>query len=562
MRKCMKELETLLRAKDPCIYIQTYEEEEFIEELCDMISLSTDKNIKSLNVAKWSKTEGLTTVDINSPNIYNPNAINKELMAIPKFFEHINNNQYQSKTKDVLETIAGVKKSNNSTNTIYVARDLHMYLDNKDVRRMIRDLKESPHTASYCPIIILAPTIEIPCELEKIFTIFEYGLMDKDDILENFGKIFDNDTDILNACVGLTSREIFRALMHSAAKNPNSSKDHKYNIKLKDIMDEKLQIVKKSGALDYIVPQHTLDDLGGNQSFKNYIKEMKISITPQAKEFGISYPKGYMSVGIAGTSKSCSAEILASYLNVPLLSLDLSRIMGSFVGQSERQISNALRIAEACSPCVLLIDEAEKLFGGYQSSNNSDSGTLSRVMAQMLQFTQKDTNVIVVMTSNDVSQLPPEFTRSGRLDTQWYFSLPTEEERAEIANIYLKKSDIVLSDELFTEFIKLTDNFTGAEIKTAVKNILLKSFFRQMHDSQENLGKNFVLSDIQNAVSSVVPLFISNKEKISALENRMKGRVRYASSYKKEDITQSVLSIQKTDKKSVFDGYWGDDNED
>ena len=311
-----------------------------------------------------------------------------------------------------------------SRETVLVMKDMHLFFSDKDFIVKLRNMKgEYGDKKLYCPIIITAPVMEFPPELEKIFTVFNFPLMDKEEITKMIyplirevekGKTKDEldavTSSLAGACVGLTEREIRRALAHSLAKN------NKKCVSLEDIYNEKLAIIKKTNALDYCEPKHGISDLGGCANFKKWICKVKEMLSPEARAYGIPQPKGAMLVGVPGTSKTVSAEILASYLNVPLLSLDMAKVMGSLVGQSERQIANALRIAQAAAPCVLLIDEAEKGFGGFQSSAQADAGTLSRTMGQLLAFLAKeDTNVITIMTSNDVNSLPPELTRTGRL---------------------------------------------------------------------------------------------------------------------------------------------------
>ena len=300
-------------------------------------------------------------------------------------------------------------------------------------------------------------------------------------------------------------------------------------IDLQALQEEKVQIVKKSGALDYLTPKQTLEDTGGYENLKVWIKELKNALDPEAKAYGVPQPKGAMLVGLPGNGKTMAAEVAANYLGIPLLSLDLAKIMGSFVGQSERQIANALRIAKACAPCILLVDEAEKVLGGSVSSNSTDSGTLSRVVAQILNFLQQeDTGVITIMTSNNVSELPPELTRSGRLDAQWYFGFPSPEERREILNIYLRKNNLNVTTNMLNKLVRDTNNYSGAEIKEVVKNLVVKSYYRQKNEGGE-LTRDITVDDIKKSVDSVIPIYVSSQEKIQQFVQFAKGRYRIAS---------------------------------
>lgn len=193
------------------------------------------------------------------------------------------------------------------------------------------------------------------------------------------------------------------------------------------------------------------------------------------------------------------------------------------VGASEQKIDQAFRVAKACAPCVMLWDEVEKILSGTRSSNASDAGTTSRVFAKCLEFLNDDNDVFVVMTSNDVTQLPPELTRSGRLDAMWYFSLPTEDERREIMRIHLNKTGKPVTEELIEVGVRNSNHFTGAEIKECVKAAMRKAFQRYLVDHNNSLTE----ADLTEAALEVIPLYESSKEKIAYLEEWVRGRARY-----------------------------------
>lgn len=245
------------------------------------------------------------------------------------------------------------------------------------------------------------------------------------------------------------------------------------------------------------------------------------------------------------------AEALASKMSVPLIKLSLSRVMDRLVGNSEKKIDQALRVAKAVAPCILLIDEVEKALGGVSSSSNTDGGTLSRVFSSILQFlNDNNSGVFVVMTSNDVSQLPPELTRSGRLDAHWYFTLPTEEERREIFAIHLSKVGRSVSDEILNKAIEESENYTGAEIEEIVKVTMRKAFARFRKDGNRDITEE----DFMSATKEVIPLYNSSKEKIMWLDDWAKGRAR-KTNYEKvttefksstdDDLLKGILELKR-----------------
>ena len=546
MRKCVDKLINLLRARDNLIFVNTYEDNEFIKELCSAArEVYGEKNafLGAPRIYLYTRPDGLYELDPMNPMRMDSDkkvsSVKNHMQAL-EYLEGIQNGGGLN-NPSIME-MAGKASSKTthkepSRETVLVMKDMHLFFSDKDFIVKLRNMKgEYGDKKLYCPIMITAPVMEFPPELEKIFTVFDFTLMDKEEITKMIDPLIrelekDKTKDELDAvisslaaaCVGLTEREIRRALAHSLAKN------NKKCVSLEDIYNEKLAIIKKTNALDYCEPTHRISDLGGCASFKNWIYKVKEMLTPEAHEFGIPQPKGAMLVGVPGTSKTVSAEILASYLNVPLLSLDMAKVMGSLVGQSERQIANALRIAQAAAPCVLLIDEAEKGFGGFQSSAQADAGTLSRTMGQLLAFLAKeDTNVITIMTSNDVNSLPPELTRTGRLDAQWFFDLPNKEERKEIIEIYLNYFDLDICSEDKDFIAAESENFTGAEIRGAVKEMLVASYCRQVKSGNKP-SKKLIREDITEGLNSIITVYKSSREKIDRFRAFAKGRYLNAS---------------------------------
>ena len=411
LRKCTQDLNFLLQAKQECIWINTYEEINVISDILELCLNHYNDNVE--NIYTWSIYEGLKKI------IFTSNGIE---------YNHVQG------TQNAVKMLNFIQKSQNSiegSNNIFILKDLHSCLDNQGVLvRGIRDLKENKPDY-YNPIIVISPVVNIPVEWEKIFDIMDYDLPDKDDIntiincsLEQFNKKQnfidlkeEEKEQLINNCIGLTQKEIISSFKKSIVKHNRIIVD--------EIMNEKIQLVKKSGVLSYSIPNCSINDIGGNYELKQWIKEMKDSMSDEAVEFGCQKPKGFLSIGIPGCSKTMFANAIANDWNVPLLQLSMSKIMSKLVGESERKMAQALKVAESCSPCVLLIDEIEKALGGIQSSNKSDGGTTARAFEQLLQFLQKDNDVFVIMTSNDITQLPSELYRSERLEAVWYFSLPT-----------------------------------------------------------------------------------------------------------------------------------------
>lgn len=284
------------------------------------------------------------------------------------------------------------------------------------------------------------------------------------------------------------------------------------NILKKDLYEEFLMSLRDTSLIEIKESSMTVEDLVGYDSFKIYLNNLPKFFTKEAEDAGIEQPKGFLAFGIPGCSKTVSAEITASILNVPFVEFKIGKVLSSTVGSSERNMAEALRQIKSIGKCVLLIDEIEKVFGGMQSSNSSDAGTLSRVGSQLLTFLNEDHEAFAVFTSNDVMALPAELLRSGRLDSKWFFNVPTIKERMLIFKHYLNKYNVKLTTEQIRSIIELTDNYTGAEIKEICSN-LKKEFFLHSNIDEES---------VKRSVSLVSSVYKSNKVQYTVLQEMAK----------------------------------------
>lgn len=508
MRESMKKVQQLIKAKAECIWITTYEENEVIRDLIEI----TRSNKQGSQLKIWSHSQGLGVQPLTKHEAQQP--YDNRFCQPSLLFNEIR--ESQSKPKE-------------EPQVTYVLRDLHHLLGQSVVNRGLRDLKEYP-SSNHTPIIVISPVVDIPTELEKLFTIVDYELPTKEHIMSlarSFVRKMQEKGSmptpteeelqlIVKSCSGLTIREttdvFLRSIVQHGRIDPSAA------------LEQKIQLVKKSGVLDYSMPHVNLDDIGGNMIYKQWIEEVKDSFSEEAAEFGVKLPKGALHVGVAGTSKSLMAEALASNMSVPLIKFQMSKIMDRLVGSSEKKMANAMRVVKAISPCVLLIDEIEKSLGGISSSSQTDGGTLARVFDQLLQFlNDNDSGVFVVMTSNDVSALPPELTRAGRLDAKWFFTLPTLEERKEIFKIHARKAGRELTDVLIDTVSKEAENYTGAEIEEVIKVSMRKAYRRFKQDGNPDLLE----SDIIESINEVIPLYKSSRERILALNTWANGRARF-----------------------------------
>jgi SpoVK/Ycf46/Vps4 family AAA+-type ATPase len=246
-----------------------------------------------------------------------------------------------------------------------------------------------------------------------------------------------------------------------------------------------------------------------------------VAFTDEARAFGLPAPKGILLLGVQGCGKSLCAKAVSRLWQLPLLRFDMGRMFGSLVGSSEENVRRAIAVAESVAPAVLWVDEIDKAFVGSQSSGSTDGGTTARVFGTFLTWlSEKDAPVFVVTTANDVSQLPPELLRKGRLDEIFYVDLPNEEEREEIFRIHLAKRGRDPKNFDLKAMVGASTDLSGAEIEEAIISALYDAFY-----TKQELATGHVLGTL----GQTVPLAKTMSEKISAQRNWAAGRARNAS---------------------------------
>ncbi|SMN00161.1 hypothetical protein SPONN_1326 [uncultured Candidatus Thioglobus sp.] len=435
-------------------------------------------------------------------------------------------------------------KSGKVENTVIVLEFADRYFDEPDTHRMfaimLRSLRDNKNQ-----VIVLAPSLNLPNTLEKEFAILDFSLPDREaieQILMQVSKDFeitenaDTANEILDAVRGLGTTEIWNAFAKVAVNSKKITAEQ-----IPQLIAEKEQIIRKSGYLEFIRTNESMHSVGGLDGLKTWLEDRKIAFGSEARAKKIDAPKGVLLLGIPGTGKSLSAKAIAKEWKMPLLRLDMGRIFGGLVGESESNIRNAIKTAESLEPCVLWIDEIEKgLSGGASSGGERDGGTSVRVFGSLLTWMQeKDKEVFVFATANDVSKLPPELLRKGRFDEIFFVDLPDKKERKDIFDIHLKNKDQNLkpTDELLDK----TEGFSGAEIEAIVKEGLFLAH-RENANTQNKVkisAKNLI-----DAQEPIVPLSTTMQELITGLRDWAKNRCRLASTATPPNIQSNPKSTQ------------------
>ncbi len=390
----------------------------------------------------------------------------------------------------------------------------------KDAVRLFRD-GAVPRT-----LILISPTPRIPSDLESLVTVVEYPLpteVQVRDLLDGMIKrntasralTVDPADDALErlakAALGLTAFEAENAFARAMVDDGHLSADD-----VAIVQQEKGQIVRKSGVLEMITSTVRLSDVGGLGNLKTWLTKRAGSWLDEAQLYGLPAPKGVLVTGVPGCGKSLTAKAMASAWSLPLVRMDIGRIFGGLVGESEQNMRSALRTAEAVAPCVLWIDEIEKGFAAG-ASGTGDSGTSARVFGTFLTWMQEKTSAVFVMaTANNIGLLPPEFLRKGRFDEIFFIDLPTTMERREIFGLHIKArlkagpalGGLVVDDNLLDPLVASTEGYSGAEIEQVVISASFDAF-----DGRRAL----TAEDLQRAISNTVPLSVTQAEQIDAL---------------------------------------------
>jgi len=401
-----KELNLLLKARYPIIYISTFEEDRLEYTIRKTIKTNSNKAIYT-----WDFVEGYKT-NINNPRFA---------------------------AKNPLQALELVEKLTPETPAIFILKDFNKFLSDISVSRKVRNLLNILKTQPKS-LIILATEIEIPNELYDLITIIEFKLPTSQEIKIELVRLFNSlnksyDLEFLEilirACQGLSIEKIRRALSKSIAKY-GSINNETINL----ILVEKRQIISQTKISEFKETQSHFNDIGGLENLKKWLRNRKDSFGEKAKLYGLPAPRGLLLAGIQGTGKSLTAKAIANEWELPLLRLDIGKLFGGIVGESENRTRQMIELAEALAPCVLWIDEIDKAFA--EQTKNNDSGTTNRVLSTfIIWLSEKTSQVFVVATANNFSALPLEIIRKGRFDEIFFIGLPTLSERKKIFKVLL-----------------------------------------------------------------------------------------------------------------------------
>jgi ATP-dependent 26S proteasome regulatory subunit len=500
----IEELDVLIRARYPIVYVISWEEERV--ELC--LRRIAEKRNKQLFI--WTITQGI--VKSGTPPQRSKSG--------------------GDSTADPLAALDAV--INQVEPAIYLFKDFHHFMEeercNLSVIRRLRDVGYHLRD-TYKTIIIVSPIMAIAPELAKDVTLVDFDLPRTKDFNRLLDRIIEDVKDnpnvridlppddrerLLHAARGLTLKEAENVFAKTLVLAGKLDADD-----VSVVFSEKQQIIKKSGLLEYYESRENFNNVAGLENLREWLIKRRIAFTDRAAKFGLPAPRGVMLLGVQGCGKSLCAKAAASLWNVPLLRFDLGRMFSSLVGSSEENIRRAIQTGESVAPAILWVDEIDKALAGATASSGSDGGTSSRVFGTLLTWlSEKTSSVFVICTANDISHLPPELLRKGRLDEIFFVDLPTIQERIEIFQIHLKKRGRDPARFDLDSMARSSDGFSGAEIEEAIISALFDAFSKQEELQTEH---------IKVSLAETVPLSKTMSEEINRLKSWANGRARPAS---------------------------------
>lgn len=494
----LEDLDILIRARYPLLYLISWEEHR-VDAILTELARAHGKAL-----FHWSITRGLRNVG-GSRTATQP-----------------------EETRNPIDALAAIEKLNEPS--VVVLKDFHPYLEDKGVVRALRELAHFLKS-TFTTVILLSPTLSIPVELEKEVSVIDVPLPGYNELLQLLKEIVavvrkgnkatvelsrEHADQLIKAALGLTLSEAENAFAKAIAQDGKLGMD---DIKL--VQDEKRQVIRKSGLLEYYPPDESLGNVGGLQNLKGWLGQRTAAFGERARQFGLPEPRGLLLLGVQGCGKSLTAKAISAHWNLPLLRLDMGRIFSGLIGSSEENLRKAIHVAESVAPVVLWVDEIEKGLSGVASSSTADSGVSARVFGTLLTWLQEKTApVFVVATANRIEGLPPEVLRKGRFDEIFFIDLPEQAERREIFRIHLNRRRRDPASYDLEALASLTEGFSGAEIEQAVIAGLYEAFGEGVELGQQHLVR---------AIRETFPLSVTMRDEIARLRTWAKGRTRPAS---------------------------------
>ena len=425
------------------------------------------------------------------------------------------------------KTLAGALKCirDNEAINVYIFKDALRYVKDAAVERLLRDVAQA-FAQDNRTIFLIDPSGDLPSSLHPLTVTYDLALPDEKEIYnvvkESFQKLTEYSDKVVDMSEeqfhqflanlrGLTRMEIWQVVAEAILGDGKLSAND-----VSKAVEIKRQRLRQSGVLDYIPPPKEVPGVGGMKNMRQWLERRSKAFTPRARKYGLESPRGILILGMQGCGKSLMARVVAAKWQMPLLRMDVGALYDKYVGETERHLRRAFKVASVISPCVLWIDEIEKAFASASAGPESDGGLSKRMFGQLLTWMQDRAEpIFLVATANDISALPPELVRKGRFDEIFFVDLPGSDVRKKIFEIHLAKRNrdpAVFDTAALAESSK---GFSGAEIEQAIMGAMYAAFA----DKQE-LATQHILTEL----SQTQPLSVFMAEKIDSVREWAQSR--------------------------------------
>ncbi len=482
--KDLHDLELILKQQTPIVTIASYEEPRILELVVRLAGKIRHK------LYRWSVTDGLVNGAIVNQRLEPKHSDPQELL------EHIRRQTEQC---------------------LYILCDFHPYFDNPTIIRLLKDIALYQHGNT--TLLLVSHELTLPKALHRYSANVELSFPDPEEIHSIIveearrwqkltGASVTTDQTTLNALKqnlqGLTHSDVRHlvrgAIVHDGAITQTD---------IPQVNKAKFDLMNMKGILHYEYDTAKFSDVGGLDQLKSWLDHRRSALLGTDKSMDI--PKGVMLFGVQGGGKSLAAKAIAGIYNLPLLRLDIGALYNKFYGETERNLRDTLSLADNVAPCVLWLDEMEKAL-----AQGDNEGISQRLLATLLTWmAERKSRVFVVATSNDITRLPPELIRKGRLDEIFFVDLPPAKVRKTIVDIHLKKRELQLPPTDIELIAKACENFTGAEIEQAIVSAVYRA---------KAIKERFSAQHILQAVAQTAPIAVTRSEDIAALRHWAKGR--------------------------------------
>jgi len=501
------ELELLVRSRYPCVGLVSAEEERCLR-LVEAVGQRLGRK-----VYVWSQTRGWTIggqpVDLASEAV------------------GFRDDEKRRKAGFIVDAIQQVIDDARGRQVLLVFKDLPEFFDEPKVVRKLLDLIATPdeHT-----VFFLATSTELPTLLEKEATLVDVPLPGeselRDVLMLNLRQLARDHKGTFQVSQSLVER-VVRAALGLSERQADCvfrravTDDQEFDEEDLDLINQqKRQIIAKSGVLEFCEHSERLADVGGLDGLKTWLAQRQGAFLDKARAYGLPQPKGVFLLGVQGCGKSLVSKAISAAWHMPLLRLDVGSLFSSFIGKTEENLRNSLRVAESIAPCVLWVDEIEKGFSGVSGSGNTDGGTTARVFGTFITWMQeKQAPVFVVATANSIEDLPPELLRKGRFDEIFFVDLPTPHERRDIFRIQLARKKRDPARYRLEDLARAADGFSGAEIEEAIVAAMYTAFAAD---------REFTTEDVLAAMEETAPLSQTMADRIQHLRDWASKRARWA----------------------------------